>query len=144
MTDGGRRRAERRARGQRRARQQGVALFTVIFLLVVIALIAGMVAMVTTTQQLSSARSLDAERAYYAALGQLDLALDEAVDDGTCPADDSRALAGFRTRVQCAAASVSEGGETYNVYSIEVSAFRGSRDAGTLVRRTVRAQITDL
>lgn len=125
-------------------RQSGVALFTVIFLLVVIALVAGMVAMVTTTQQLSSARTLDAERAYYAALGQLDLALDDAVDNGNCPADDTRTLAGFTTRVQCTAANVSEGGETYNVYSIEVSAFRGNRDAGTLVRRTVRAQITDL
>lgn len=126
-----------------RQRQRGIALFTAIFLIVVIAAVAAAFALMTTTQQVSSARALDAEGAYAAAMGRLELAVGEAMGGG-CGAVQEAPVAGFPTQVDCDAVdNIREGGNEYSVYTIAVTAFRGDRRSGTLVRRTVRAQVTD-
>jgi len=131
--------------------QSGVALFTAIFLVVVLALVATAVALTTTTQQLASGRSLDAARAWYVARARLDREIASVVatsgSGNACPATgaaSTTAIEGFDTRVErCNAVTVSEGGDAYDVFTLTVSAFRGDRPSGTLVRREIEAVVTN-
>lgn len=121
-------------------RQRGVALFTAIFLIVVIAAVAAAFALTTTTQQTASARALDAEGAYAAANGRLDIAIAQALGGGCGDVDDDD-LHGYRIELNCESTTVNEGGEDYPIHELRVTASRGDRRSGTLVRRTVQAQI---
>lgn len=126
-----------------RSRNAGVAVFAAIFLIVVLAAIGIAVAMLTSTQQLASAQALDATRAYYAAHARLERAVDEAIATDACPATADLLLHGFTTRVICPVpVTVDEGGSEYTIIELTVSAFRGSRAAGTRVRRELRVQLT--
>ncbi len=127
-----------------RSRNTGVALFTAIFLIVVLAAVGIAVTLLSTTQQLSSAQALDATRAYYAARARMEQEIDNAVGGGGCSGNGIQDVRGFTTVLQCASTTVEEGGDNYNVITMTVTAYRGSRDAGTRVRRVVRAQVTDL
>lgn len=124
------------------ARQRGVALFTAIFLIVVISAVAAAFALTTTTQQLSSGRALDAEGAYATANGRLDIEIANVLDGATCE-DGNDTPRGYDVEWTCEDTSVDEGGESYTIYEISVTASRGDRRSGTLVRRTVQAQFTD-
>ena len=125
-----------------RSSQSGVALFTAIFLIVVIAAVAAAFALTTTTQQRSSARALDAESAYAVATGELEIAIRDTLQTEACSEDD-RTVRGYEIAVRCpgGGVDVQEGGESYTVHRIEVRAARGDRLSGSLVRRTVRAQV---
>lgn len=131
--------------------QHGVALFTAVFLVVVIAAVAAMVAVVSTTQQASSGRALDAGRALYAAHARLEREIEatatSAPGSGACPATGAgsqAAIAGFTTELErCEAVTVDEGGSDYEVFTLRVAAFRGDRGSGTLVRRELRAVVTN-
>jgi len=127
-------------------RQHGAALFTAIFLIAVVAVVGTAVALIATTQQVSSGRALDATRAYYVARGRLDREIAAVTAPGgscgTPPAQST--IQGFTTELEtCSAVNVSEGGSTYDVFTIQVAAFRGNRTAGTLVRRELRAVVTN-
>jgi len=124
------------------AQQRGVALFTAIFLIVVIAAVAAAFAVTTTTQQLSSGRALDAEGAYAAANGRLDIAIAEVLTGG-CGTVSENDIHGYGIDLSCSSTDVQEGGESYTIYELSVTASRGDRRSGTLVRRTVQAQVTD-
>lgn len=134
------------ARGQR-----GVALFTAIFLVVVIAALAATVAVVTTTQQVGSGRALDASGALHAARARLEREIaataTSAPGSGTCPATGAGSqtdIAGFTTELErCDAITVNEGGADYEVFTLRAAAFRGDRASGTLVRRELRAVVTN-
>lgn len=133
-----------------RSGQRGVALFTAIFLIVVIAAVATTVALITTTQQVTSGRSLDATRAYYVARARLDSEIADlatSASGATCPgtgSGSSEDIDGFTTRIEsCNAVGVSEGGDEYDVFTLTVSAFRGDRGSGTLVRRELEAVVTN-
>lgn len=126
-----------------RARNQGAALFTAIFLIVVLAAVGITVAVITGTQQVSSAQGLEATRAYYAARARLEQEIDIAVAGGGCSGNGNQTTQGFTTTFSCGAVAVQEGGSSYNVLTMTVTAFRGDRDAGTRVRRRLRVQITD-
>jgi len=137
-----------------RRRQGGTALLIGVFLIVVIALVGTMIALTSTTQQVASARNLQATQAYYAARARLERALAVVVNTtgnaNACPTDgppsDTPDFAGtgFTIRlVDCDSVDVDEGGDTYEVYSLEVAAFTGSRSSGTLVRRDLEAVVTN-
>ena len=128
-----------------RSRNRGAALFTAIFLIVVLAAIGITVTLITTTQQVSSAQGLDATRAYYAARARLEQEIDFSVNGpGGCSGNGNQTTQGFTTTFTCSAVGVQEGGSSYNVLTMSVTAYRGDRAAGTRVRRRVRVQITDL
>ena len=126
-----------------RARNAGMAVFAAIFLIVVLAAVGVAVAMLTSTQQLASAQALDATRAYYAAHARLERAVDEAIATEACPDTSTIAMHGFTTELICPApVPVSEGGASYTVVQLTATAYRGSREAGTRVRRQLRVQLT--
>ena len=127
-----------------RSRNTGAALFTAIFLIVVLAAIGISVAVLTTTQQVSSAQGLESTRAYYAARARLEQEIDIAVGGGGCSGNGTQTTQGFTTTFSCSAVAVQEGGSSYNVLTMTVTASRGGRDSGTRVRRRLRVQLTDL
>ena len=132
-----------------RRHQRGVALFTAIFLIVVIALVGASIALVSTTQQVSSGRSLDATGAYYAARARVERELDALVattgSGNGCTGNGSSAIDGYTTEiVYCTAVPVAEGGDDYDVFTLRVAAYRGDRAAGTLVRREIEVVATNL
>lgn len=134
-----------------RRQQRGVALFTAIFLIVAVAVVATAVALIATTQQVASGRALDTTRAYYAARARLDreiATLAATTGSGNaCPATGGASdttIQGFTTRLEdCSAVAVAEGGDDYDVFTLAVSAYRGNRASGTLVRRDIEAVITN-
>lgn len=127
--------------------QRGVALFTAVFLIAAVAVLAASVSLIAGQQQLTSAQSLDQTRAYYAARARLDQEIAALLGGSSCAAlgpPASEDTFGFATAISaCSGATVDEGGMSYQVFDLGVSASRGSLEAGTLVRRTVRVQITD-
>lgn len=128
-------------------RQQGAALFTAIFLIVVIAAIAAMVANIATTQQITSGRSLDATRAYNAARTRLEreIATVATTSPGaSCPSTGAITIDGFTTTLEsCEVTAVSEGGTDYDIFTLRIAAYRGERTSATLVRREMRAVVTN-
>jgi len=140
-----------------RGRQRGTALLIGVFLIVVIALVGTMIALTSSTQQVSSGRNLDATGAYYAAQARLEREINNVA--GTTPGDadcsdvddgeikDIGANDQYQTNLlPCGAddfETVEEGGDTYEVFFLRVVAFKGSRSSGTLVRRELEAVVTN-
>lgn len=128
-------------------RQQGAALFTAIFLIVVIAAIAAMVANIATTQQITSGRSLDATRAHNAARVRLEREIATVVTStppASCPSTGTVSIDRYTTVLEdCEATSVSEGGDDFDIFILRTAAYRGDRVSGTLVRRELRAVVTN-
>lgn len=123
--------------------QRGAALFVGIFLITVVVVFAAVVALTSSTQHISQARAGLAEQAWYAAVARMEEATQFIADNNACPAGGSANLFGFTTTLSCSAESVTEGGSSYGVYSVEVTASQGSLSSAVLVRRTVRGQVTD-
>lgn len=125
-----------------RHRQTGVGLFTAIFLIVVLAALGTSVALISTSQQISSARSLNMTRAYYAARAGVEEAVADA-RNATC-ASGGTALDGINVTWTCTSTSINERGDTYTIYTIQVTGVSGSKSSGTLVRRRLEVQVTDI
>jgi type II secretory pathway component PulK len=132
-----------------RRHQSGIALFTAVFLIAAVGVLAISVSAISSQQQIATVQSLEQTQAYYAARARLDLEIAEVLNgSGDCGATDGEeAIAGFTTRVDadddCTKADVEEGSRQYNIYTLRVSASRGDGEVGTLVQRTVRAQVTE-
>ena len=123
--------------------QRGSALFVAVFLIAVVAVLAAAVALTSVTQQLGSARALQAEQAWYAAFGRIELEAPGMLAAGSCPGSGALDIAGFTTTFECSADEIDEGGATYSVFSVAATAQRGDAASGSLVRRTARAQFTN-
>ncbi len=124
--------------------QRGAALFMAIFLIVVIALMAATAALTSTTQHTGQARAAGADGAWYAAIARLESEIPGILDSGSCSAGGAQMLFGYSTTLSCQAFAVSEGDENYQVFSLSATAWRGSSSSATLVRRTARAQVSEL
>ncbi len=132
-------------------RQKGAALLIAVFLIVVIALVGSTVALRSSSQQLTSGRSLEATRGLYAARAKLDREIANVVTEpgapSSCPAAAGSPNTDFTTtREQCTAVPVDERGppgDDYTVFFLRVSAEKGRRDAGTKVQRELEAVVTN-
>ncbi|MEX2500539.1 MAG: hypothetical protein WD397_16860 [Wenzhouxiangellaceae bacterium] len=124
--------------------QHGSALFVAIFLIAVVSVLAAAVALTSVTQQTGAARAFEAEQAWYAALGRIESETPDMLASGACPGGVVT-IAGFDTSFTSCdlTPGIQEGGQTYTVFSVAVTAQRGNAAAGTLVRRTARAQFTN-
>ncbi len=124
--------------------ERGSALFVAVFLIAVVAVLAAAVALTSVTQQLGSARALQAEQAWYAAVGRIELQAAGLLAGDTCPAGGPQNIAGYTTTFECTrTGDIEEGGATYSVFSVAATAQRGNAASGSLVRRTARAQFTN-
>lgn len=122
--------------------QRGAALFVGIFLITVVVVFAAVVALTSATQNLSQARAGLAEQAWYAAVACLEEAAQEIVQSNSCPPGCSGVASGFTVTLDCPGPeSVTEGGNTYEIYSVGASARHGDLNSAVFVRRSVAAQI---
>jgi len=139
-------------------RQKGAALLIAVFVIVIIGgTVGAMVALTSTTQQITSARNMQATRAFYAARARLDreIANVDASGSAGSPAggvcedhvdkDVPREIDGFtRDLLDCSKEEVADASEPYDVFYLKVAAFDGSRASGTLVRRELEAVVTNI
>ncbi|RFF32707.1 hypothetical protein [Wenzhouxiangella sediminis] len=123
--------------------QRGAALFVGIFLITVVVLFAAVVALTSSTQHLSQARAGLAEQAWYAAVARIETAIQSITLNHACPAGGSANVLGYETFLACSETTVDEGGNSYEIYALEVTASRGSLSDPVFVRRSVRAQVVD-
>lgn len=131
------------------ARQSGMSLVSAIFLLVVVTMIAGYAVSIGSAQQADTTLALLGRRADFAARSGLDWAMLRVLDDGACPANGSfspegTGIADFTLDVACSAATVTEGGSSYPVFTLEVTASRGNEGEEEYVRRTVTGQVSGI
>ncbi|WP_376690388.1 hypothetical protein [Wenzhouxiangella sp. EGI_FJ10409] len=124
--------------------QRGAALFVGIFLITVVVVFAAVVALTSASQHISQARAGLAEQAWYAAVARLEDGIQEVLASENCPPTGTQTVFEFRTTLDCSSIEVSEGGETYAVYTLSVSAEQGDLDRAVFVRRSLSSQITDL
>lgn len=126
-------------------RQNGSILFIGLFLIAVVAVLASAVSLTSITQHLGSARALQAEQAWYSALGRIEIEAPAMLASGTCPSGGVVTIAGFATTLTCGRAdNIREGGDEYAVFTLVATASSGDATDGSLVRRTARAQFTNL
>lgn len=124
-------------------RQRGGALFVAVFLVAVVAVLAAAVSLTSVTQGLASARGLQAEQAWYAALARIETEVPGMLSSGSCPAGGPVTIAGFTTTLSCSQTTgIREGGRDYSVFTLVATASTGSASNDSLVRRTARAQFT--
>lgn len=131
------------------ARQAGMSLVSAIFLLVVVTMIAGYAVSIGSAQQADTTLALLGRRADFAARSGLDWAMLKALDDGACPANTSfspegNGIGDFTVSVDCSAATVTEGGSSYPVFTLVVTASRGNEGQEEYVRRTVTGQVSGI
>ena len=105
---------------------------------------------VSTTQRQTSTLSILGARAFFAAHSGMERAVRDVTTGGACfPSPRSFTLTGgaangFLIELQCTATlGVSEGVDTYNVFSLSSTATLGALERVDFVRRTIRATVTD-
>lgn len=126
-----------------KVRQQGFSLVTTIFILVVLGLLGTYMAAMSTVQNQSTALSVLGVRTWYAALSGLDWAAYNINSPGGSCISKTLNFDGFNVEVDCnlPAYSITEAGETYELYDIEVTAQWGDIGDSDYVTRTVRATL---
>lgn len=125
--------------------QAGFTILSALFLLIVLASLGAYMVNLSTAQHLSTALTVNASRAYYAAYSGLEWAADRIVALAACPAvPTSFAVEGFTVQLTaCSKEAVSEGGSSYGVYKISIEATRGSFGEPDYVRRRLSALLRD-
>ena len=131
-------------------RQGGFTLVGTVFIITVLAALAAFLVTITGTQQSAALYSLQGARAYAAAQSGIEWGARQAVVDlHACPPSPTTitpalgAPGNFTITVTCAATSVTEGANTYNVYNLTSKATSGSASTSDLVNREIRASTTD-
>lgn len=128
------------------SRSRGFALPAAVFLITALAAVAGVLVNLTATSDASSMLTLQSARAQNAAASGLAWAARVALANGTCgaasftPAVDG--LRGFTITTGCTASTVTEGSNTYVVYSLTSTATAGAAATGDRASRTLVARVT--
>lgn len=128
-------------------RQRGFSLVTAIFLLVVLAILGSYMALMSLTQNQSTALSVQGARAWYAAVSGYhwlsDYIFDPARGNLDCPSPlPTFTVEGFTLTVtDCTKTTVTESGSSYPVFDVAVKASRGNYGEVDYVQRTLRATL---
>jgi MSHA biogenesis protein MshP len=99
----------------------------------------------STAQHLSTALTVNASRAYYAAYSGMEWAASRVRSLAACPAvPTSFTVEGYSVELTaCSKDTVTEGGTSYGVYQVAVEATRGSFGDPDFVRRRLSALMSD-
>jgi MSHA biogenesis protein MshP len=126
-------------------RQSGFTILSALFLLVVLAALGAYMVRLSTAQHLSTALTVNASRAYYAAYSGMEWAAFRIRSLTACPTvPTSFAVEGYTVSLTaCSKETVTEGAANYGVYDVSVQATRGSFGDSDYVRRRLTALLTD-
>ena len=132
------------------ARAGGFSLVGALFLLTVMAALGTWAVTVSSVQHGNALLGPLSARAHFAARSGVEWAAWQIVANGAaglaCPGTtgftlDEAALAGFGVSVTCSAQVVTEGAASYTLYSLDVTASRGSAGDADHVSRSLHADI---
>lgn len=135
---------------QPRPGQRGFSLVGAVFLLTVLAALGTWAVTLSSVQHGNALLGPLSARAHFAARSGVEWAAWQIVRNAAaglnCPGNSSvpvsgGALTGFSIGVACNPQSVTEGASTYMVYSLDVTASRGTAGAADHVSRTLHAEI---
>jgi MSHA biogenesis protein MshP len=127
-------------------RGSGFALVPALFLIVVVGLLAVVAVRVTTAQQETVTLGLQQARALAAARAGIDWAAFNALN-GSCAGGTltlpGASLAGYTVVVTCVSTAFTDGGGSFQSYSIGSTATFGNYGTADFSRRVVRATFTN-
>ena len=126
--------------------QSGFSLVTTIFIIVVLAVLGTYMSLMSTTQNQSTALSIQGQRAWYAAVSGFEwvaFQLNPATGSGNCPSiPTTMTIEGFTVRVtDCTPYSITEAGGSYTLHDVTVTSERGSFGDVDYVSRSLRATV---
>ena len=130
--------------------QSGFTLVATIFILVILAILGGYMSVMSINLNQQTALSVQGMRAEFAAASGLNWAADFVINNASCPApipksvtvDGSSDLEGFDVRVtSCSKTDHVEAGASYSIYSLSVTAERGSYGDVDYVQRSLTATV---
>ena len=129
----------------RPARQAGFTILSALFLLVVLVALGAYMVRLSTAQHLSTALTVNASRAYYAAYSGMEWAASRIRTLTACPTvPTSFSVEGYTVELTaCSKDTVTEGGSSYGVYQVAIEASRGSFGSPDYVRRRLSALLSD-
>lgn len=135
----------------RRRRQCGFTLVSALFLLVVLAGLAVYAVSVASVQHTTSMLEVKGSRAHFAASAGLEWAFHEIVNNAAGGLDCSpgsvtialseAALTGYAVQIECVTEAVSEGSQSYTLFTLTASASHGSSGQPDFVSRTILAKL---
>lgn len=129
--------------------QKGFSLVSAVFLLVVLAVLGTYAVTISTVQRQTSTYSVLGTRALFAADSGVQWAIRSVLSAGNCGAFPASftlsggASGGFQVDTECSLSTYTETPQTYNVYSLRVTAHLGNVGDTDYISRTIRARITD-
>ena len=130
--------------------QSGFTLVATIFVLVILAVLGGYMSVMSINLNQQTALSVQGIRAEFAAASGLNWAADYVIKNASCPSsipalvtvDGASDLEGFEVRVNsCSKTDHVEAGASYGIYSLSVTAERGSYGDVDYVRRSLAATV---
>jgi MSHA biogenesis protein MshP len=122
--------------------QRGFSAIIVIVLIVLFALIGGYMATLSSVSAISTAVSGASMQAWFAARSGAEWGVHQALNTGNCTG--TLTVSGYNVVVACPApAVVTENPDTYNVYTINVTASRGIPGQESFVSRSISVKVTD-
>lgn len=132
----------------KRFKQDGFSLITALFILVILAAVSGF--SVSIAGMIHSTTSLvqQGEVAFFAARSGLEWGLFKVSNNpAACPATTTLTLSqgvldNFTVQVTCSAASVTEGSATFNIFTLNSLAERGSFGNGDYISREMQVTTT--
>lgn len=125
------------------SRCRGFSLVSAIFLVVVLASLGGYMATMNSIQHTTTALSLQASRAWFAARSGMEWAIFFVRTNDACPTiPTSFPVAGFAVEVtSCTPYPAVEGADNYNLFALELMATQGAFGQPDFVSRALRSTV---
>ena len=126
--------------------QRGFAIVAAIFLLVVLSALGAFMLTFSSVQHITSAQDVQGTRAYQAVRTGIEWGAYQVLQNSSCPGSTSLTAGGtqvgFNIVVGCTSyPSITEGGNTVNMYQITSTASQGTVGSATYVERQLQATI---
>jgi MSHA biogenesis protein MshP len=130
--------------------QRGFSLVATIFILVILSVLGGYMSVMSINLNQQTALSVQGVRAEFAAASGMNWAADYVIDNASCPSpiprsitvDGESDLEGFDVELTaCSKTDHVEAGDSYSIYSLSVTAERGSYGDVDYVQRSLTATV---
>ncbi len=123
--------------------QHGFSLIAAIFILLTVAIIVTAVVVTISARSKSTALNIEATRAYYSAASGLEIAIARVLSAGCAGIPATVSINNYSVALTCNSFAISEGGASYNVYSLTAQVKSGDLAQSTLVSRQLRATVSE-
>ena len=123
-------------------RQRGFSLVAAVFLIALALLVVLAAVLTLSARSRSTVQALDATRALFAAQSGIEVAVARSLGGGCAAVPTSLVIEDFNVTLGCAATTVDEAPDIYEIYALTATAQRGRFSDQTFISRRVRATVT--